>query len=281
MATKQKNYKYSIAVGFNKRHIKCYRNVFNMKKGEKIMKKIIGVAITSILLTGTAMANAGPMACATCAEVPIIKWAGLKFGVTGGYGHTFGKFNSNGQVLGVARNNNITVSPHSWAGGPVVGYFYQATPHVLLGLEASYTFAGMKARARIHENGILSTNFKTKNLGSLGVVPTIGFTSGDAKAYIGFGWAYGQWKSTDNCAIGRFFNRVEYKSAFRTVLGAAMKVPKVPGGSIGVEAVYDFYGKQSQRFTQQNVLGLVDLNNNYKPGVLSFLAKLTFDVNFM
>jgi len=148
------------------------------------MRKILGVLLTSTVLTTAAFANAGPAPMATpcpaCPEAPVTKWSGFKLGAQAGYGQT-------------------NVIAKGAIGGVHAGYDFQIAKNWIVGANTSFDMTSIKA-----------LGIKAKY--TVAVVPRIGIVMNDSLFYVGAGWA------------GTKFNRGGFEDALRISVGAGQKI---------------------------------------------------------
>lgn len=134
------------------------------------MKKILGVLLTSTLLTTSAFSNAGPAApCPACPEVPVTKWGGFKLGGQFGYSHV------------LASANGFTGGAKGFVGGAHLGYDFQLNKNWILGATTSFDFSDVDNQKY-----------------TVAVVPRVGYVMQDSLFYVGAGWAGSKFSDFEN-----------------------------------------------------------------------------------
>jgi hypothetical protein len=241
------------------------------------MKKIIGIALSSLMLTGTALANAGPAPCPVCVDAPVAKWAGLKFGAGVGFSAPSARYAFTGTAGGPSVERS-DIGRASFAGGPTIGYFANMNPDWLLGAEVGVSFSNMNPRLNTYDptSGNVDVNLRATSHATMYFVPQIAYLRGDSKFHLGVGWAGAKWKTHDYFNGRQIFKTDDFRSALRLALGATQKFNKY---SLGLEATYDWFGSSSKRDVIP-AIG-VDANSSFKPRVLSFLIKWSYDMDGM
>lgn len=205
------------------------------------MKKIIGIMLASTVLTTSAFSNAAPApACPACPSVAA-KWSGVKFGGQLGYGHT-----SNKLLTGDFSLKGVL-------GGLHAGYDHQTSKNMILGMNASLDFSGMK--------GKVGDDLKYSSKWTVAVVPRVGLVAQDSLLYAGAGWAATKFEVKNAPAQ----KGKKTMSGLRLQAGAAQKMNKV---LMGVEANYDFHGKKK--------LISSDTGSAVKPRTLSAMLKVSY-----
>jgi opacity protein-like surface antigen len=237
------------------------------------MKKILGILLTSTVLTGTAFANAGPAPCPACPEQPVARWGGFKLGAQLGYGHAWKRFtltetdNFTGAQNFAARSD---LGAHGIFGGFHAGYDWQFNKNWIVGVDTSIDFNGIKGTSRLTDaNGFLTT-FSNKSKYTVAVVPRLGYVLNDSLFYVGAGWAGSKWNVNvfdqgNNITVGTN----KFKSAFRLEVGAGQRMGRV---LLTVAGTYDWFGSISRTVSD----GFVTDRGTEKPRVLSAKLKLSY-----
>jgi hypothetical protein len=239
------------------------------------MKKIIGILLASTVLSGTALANAGPTPCPSCPQQPPARWSGFKLGVQVGYGFSSNRYNMTenfapapGPLLVGLRQDQAS---HGVFGGFGGSYDYALNRSWVLGLDATFDGMGVSGGTRFVD-AINNTNWiaKIKTKYTVAVLPRIGYVMNDSMVYIGTGWAGTKWtvNGRDNNNLLQN-NRSKFRSAFRLAVGAAQRINRVV---VGLEADYDWY---SSFRTAVRGNGL-DLRTEFAPRVFSTKLKVSY-----
>jgi outer membrane immunogenic protein len=187
----------------------------------KFSRRLAG-ATACLLLTATTPFAAEPLP-PPPPPVPVFTWTGFELGVQvgGGVAQSSVQLASFSEFLGVPVDFHNSYSSSGPFGGLHVGYNYQLTGPVLVGLQAEYNFAGITGST---SNAFL--NFERTDVQEFGSVDgRIGLTFDRLLLYAIGGFAYGDIRGQINCG---------------NILCGAFIPPNLVTGLPGVAVTRDF-----------------------------------------
>lgn len=237
------------------------------------MKQILGVLLTSTILTTAALANGAPApaACPACPVAAAADFTGFKLGVNLGYGHGAGKLtyigtgiDGNNQPRAI--NNSADISSKGFIGGLHVGYDKQLSKNFMLGAEASFDYTGLKSQNIERSGNLVFRNDRLKHSWTVATVARAGFVHESTAFYGLVGWV----ATKTNASTVEFTNNKKTLNGVRFGGGIAHKMNKVV---LGLEGTYDAFGKNSARVNNDPPEDYVVA---FKPNVLAVKAKISY-----
>jgi outer membrane immunogenic protein len=225
------------------------------------MKKVLGLVGATLLFAGPALAadlGTRPPAYKASALMPVFSWTGWYIGGNIGYG--WGESTSpdvTSNLFTFAPGTFPSLSPKGFIGGGQIGYNWQINPSWVIGLEADFQGADIKASgSNLVTNGLIVTNASlSEKLDFLGTGRVrLGYAAGNWLFYGSGGVAYGNVKSTINFLDGIFAgSRSETRVGWAA--GGGVNYALTPNWIVGVDYLHYDLGHTSVTAVD-NVVGL-------------------------
>jgi outer membrane immunogenic protein len=221
-----------------------FRSIPGMEMG---MRKVLGLVGATLLLAGPAVAadlSRPPPAYKAPPLAPVFSWTGWYIGGNAGYGwgeSTSPAISSPDFIFGPGAFPSL--SPKGFIGGGQIGYNWQVNPSWLVGLEADFQGADIKAAGTTGlTNGVnLATASLSEKLDFLGTVRgRLGWVAGNWLFYGSGGVAYGNVKSDISfiSTAGDFVTGARSETRVGWAAGGGINYALSPNWIVGVDYLH-------------------------------------------
>lgn len=231
------------------------------------MKKVLGVLLTTTILSSTALANGAPEPCVQAAP----SWTSWKLGVQLGYAHSA----NDAKFRKVTGNQNTVLLANDLASDGVIGGFHagydqQFNSNWTYGVEVFIDFSDVDGSVS-GRNANSTAKMNASMDWGLGITARLGYALNDSLFYGGVGLVGYDW-DVKGVSNGTFTTSDDkFAAGLRLTLGAAQRFDNI---LLGLEGNYTFFEKISASQKFQN--GAFTDHAQIEPRMLDVKVKLSY-----